>query len=138
MGRVMSREADTMPWERCVTQTPPCLGLILWIALALAVLHLNHKMALKHINKVRFHLGFTMGIPRAQFSKTIPLPVNTVTIVGEGMTPYIFGYGVIPKNIKLLVCYAAHHCVSGSMMVSLWVTALDHPQFMVDGRWKVC
>ena len=25
------------------------------------------------------------------------------------MTPYMFGYGVIPKNIKLL---PAHHCIS--------------------------
>ena len=53
-------------------------------------------------------LGFTMGIPQVQFSNTVPLPVNTVTIVGEGMTPYIFGYGVIPKNIKLLCCPSSH------------------------------
>ena len=39
-----------------------------------------------------------MGIPWVQFSNTVPLPVNTVTVVGEGMTPYMFGYSVIPKN----------------------------------------
>ena len=47
-------------------------------------------------------IEFTMGIPWVQFS-------NTITVVGEGMTMYMFGYGVIPKNIKLL---PAHHCVS--------------------------
>ena len=52
-----------------------------------------------------------MGIPQVQFSNTIPLPVNTVTVAGEGMTLYMFGYGVIPKNIKLL-----HHPIS--LMVS--------------------
>ena len=83
-------------------------------------------------------IGFTTGIPRVQFSDTIPLPINTVPVAGEGMTPYMFGYSVIPKNIKLLVCYTAHHCIGGGVMVSLWVTALDHPQFVVDGRQKVC
>ena len=38
-----------------------------------------------------------MGILQVQFS-------NTVTVVGEGMTPYMFGCSVIPKNIKLLHC----------------------------------
>ena len=52
---------------------------------------------------------FTTDIPWVQFSDTVPLPINTVTIVGEGMTPYMFGYGVIPKKLN---CYAAHHCVS--------------------------
>ena len=47
-------------------------------------------------------VGFTTGIPRVQISNTVPLPVNTVTIAGEGMTPYMFGYSVIPKNIKFL------------------------------------
>ena len=47
-------------------------------------------------------LGFTTGILRVQFSDTVPLPVNTVTVAGEGMTPYMFGYGAIPKNIKFL------------------------------------
>ena len=56
-----------------------------------------------------WRVGFTTGIPWVQFSDTVPLPVNTVTVAGEGMTPYLFGYGVIPKNIKLL---PAHHCVS--------------------------
>ena len=50
------------------------------------------------------HIGFTTGIPWVQFSNTVPLPVNTVTVAGEGMTLYMFGYSVIPKNIKLL-CY---------------------------------
>ena len=45
-----------------------------------------------------------MGIPWVQFSNTVPLPINTVTVAGEGMTPYMFGYGVIPKNIKFLHC----------------------------------
>ena len=53
---------------------------------------------------VTARIGFTMGILWVQFSNTIPLPINTVTIAGEGMTPYMFGYGVIPKNIKFLHC----------------------------------
>ena len=43
-------------------------------------------------------LGFTTGIPQVQISNTVPLPVNTVTVVGEGMTPYMFGYSVISKK----------------------------------------
>ena len=54
-------------------------------------------------------LGFTTGIPWVQFSDTVPLPVNTVTIAGEGMTPYMFGYGVIPKKLNY---YVTHHPVS--------------------------
>ena len=54
------------------------------------------------ITKFMASVGFTTGIPQVQFSDTVPLPVNTVTVVGEGMTPYMFGYGVIPKNIKFL------------------------------------
>ena len=50
-----------------------------------------------------------MGIPQVQISNTVPLTVNTVTIAGEGMTPYMFGYGVISKKLNY---YAAHHCVS--------------------------
>ena len=53
-------------------------------------------------------VGFTTGIPWVQISNTIPLPVNTVTIAGEGMTPYMFGYGVISKKIKLLRCPSWH------------------------------
>ena len=53
---------------------------------------------------MQWALGFTTDIPWVQFSNTVPLPVDTVTIVGEGMTPYMFGYGVIPKNIKFLHC----------------------------------
>ena len=49
-------------------------------------------------------LGFTTGILRVQISNTVPLPINTVTVVGEGMTLYMFGYGVISKKIKLLHC----------------------------------
>ena len=49
--------------------------------------------------QVQRQIGFTTGIPWVQFSDTIPLPINTVTIVGEGMAPYMLGYGVIPKNI---------------------------------------
>ena len=49
-------------------------------------------------------VGFTTGIPWVQFYNTIPLPINTVTVAGEGMTPYMFGYSVIPKNIKFLHC----------------------------------
>ena len=60
-------------------------------------------------------IGFTTGLPRVQFSNTIPLPVNTITVVGEGMTPYMFGYSVIPKNIKLLCCpsLCQPHSVTG-------------------------
>ena len=36
-------------------------------------------------------LGFTTDILWVHFSDTIPPPVNTVTVVGEGMTPYMFG-----------------------------------------------
>ena len=62
------------------------------------------SMACCWIVHARSWIGFTMGILRVQFSDTIPLPINTVTIVGEGMILYMFGYGVIPKNIKLLCC----------------------------------
>ena len=54
--------------------------------------------------KYESDLGFTTGIPRVHFSNTIPLPINTVTVAGEGMTPYMFGYSVIPKNMKILHC----------------------------------
>ena len=54
--------------------------------------------ALGHREAVGGQLGFTTGIPRVHFSDTVPLPVNTVTVAGEGMTPYMFGYGVIPKK----------------------------------------
>ena len=47
---------------------------------------------------VLLKVGFTTGIPRVHFSDTVPLPVNTITVAGEGMTPYMFGYGVIPKK----------------------------------------
>ena len=59
-----------------------------------------------------------MGILRVHFSDTVPLPVNTVTIAGEGMTPYMFGYGVIPKNIKLLHCSSScqPHGVAGCVL----------------------
>ena len=53
-------------------------------------------------------LGFTMGIPWVQFSNTIPLPINTVTVAGEGMTLYMFGYSVIPKILNF---YTADHTV---------------------------
>ena len=63
-------------------------------------------------------IGFTMGIPWVQFSNTVPLPVNTVTIAGEGIAPYMFGYSVIPKNIKLLHCPSLHqpHGVTGCVL----------------------
>ena len=52
-----------------------------------------------HETKVRDGgLGFTTGIPRVQISNTVPLPVNTVTVAGEGMTPYMFGYSIISKK----------------------------------------
>ena len=59
-----------------------------------------------------------MGILQVQFSNTIPLPVNTVTVAGEGMAPYMFGYGVIPKNIKLLCCPSSRqpHGVAGCVL----------------------
>ena len=56
----------------------------------------------------KIHLGFTMGILRVQFSNTVPLPINTITVVGEDMIPYMFGYGVIPKNIEFLHCPSSH------------------------------
>ena len=58
-----------------------------------------------------------MGIPRVQFSNTVPLPINTVTVAGEGMTPYMFGYGGI-KNFKLLRCSSSHqpHGVAGCVL----------------------
>ena len=64
------------------------------------------------------HIGFTMGILWVQFSNTIPLPINTVTIEGEGMTLYMFGYSVIPKNIKLLCCSSScqPHSVTGCVL----------------------
>ena len=63
----------------------------------------QYHARMKHIDiHFYFILGFTMGIPRVQISNTVPLPVNTVTVVGEGMTLYMFGYGVIPINIKFL------------------------------------
>ena len=63
-------------------------------------------------------LGFITGIPGVQFSNTVPLPVNTVTVAGEGMAPYMFGYGVIPKNIKLLHCpsLCQSHGVTGCVL----------------------
>ena len=63
-------------------------------------------------------IGFTMGILWVQFSNTIPLPINTITIVGEGMALYMFGYGVIPKNIKLLHCPSScqPHGVAGCVL----------------------
>ena len=66
----------------------------------------------------RWFVGFTTGIPRVQFSDTVPLPVNTVTVAGEGMTPYMFRYGVIPKNIKMLHCPSLHqpHGVAGCVL----------------------
>ena len=50
-----------------------------------------------------------MGIPRVQFSDTVPLPINTVTVAGEGMTLYILD---TVSYQKILKCYAAHHCIS--------------------------
>ena len=58
---------------------------------------------------IRVHHGYTAGTLFRHRSDTVPLPVNTVTVAGEGMTLYMFGYSVIPKNIKLL---PAHHCIS--------------------------
>ena len=57
-------------------------------------------------------LGFTTGILRVQISNTVPLPINTVTVVGEGMTPYMFGCLDMVSYQKKLNYYAAHHCVS--------------------------
>ena len=67
-------------------------------------------IAIPHASHTPFMcLGFTTGIPWVQFSDTVPLPINTVTVAGEGMTPYMFGYGVIPKKLNY---YTAHHPVS--------------------------
>ena len=92
-------------------------------------------------------IGFTTGILQVQFSNTIPLPVNTVTIAGEGMTMYMFGYGVIPKNHTGRVwdgggasrrggaCRNASGCIEGGhgICVRSWL-GLGH----MKGMWDAC
>ena len=65
--------------------------------------------------QLRSSIGFITGILWVQFFNTVPLPINTVTVVGGGMTLHMFGYGVIPKNIELQCCPLSHqpHGVAG-------------------------
>ena len=62
-----------------------------------------------------------MGIPWVQFSNTIPLPINTITVAGEGMTPYIFGYESYDVIPKILNFYTAHHPVSLAMSQAVFL-----------------
>ena len=66
-------------------------------------------MTLQGCPSPQLTVGFTMGIQWVQFSNTVPLPINTVAIAGDGMTLYMFGYGVILKNSDF---YTAHHPIS--------------------------